>query len=786
MKTLALLGLGLMLCSACVFAGEYLMNDTGEAVTGLCVVFSEPVRITSFGDVLLSVDPLGVSIEFVFSGAELEAWGGHWLNWEPASARIMSYEWLSDFFAAMTPALPSGLSDEVNSIVYGYLDMPRRCSGVGEFRIPVYVSVPLNTPIDDVFALRSAGGSVGLHRVDEVTLVGEVIAEAIPVLRSFELIRNGNRMMSFEIALENGYQAITLGITELEGVESYAPFPDDFVTGAAITDVWGSFLYGGRGEGAVHHRHYFAPTCQRLSEDGFRDVYLTSTFHFVQVDPVPRLAINAETMGIEEADFRVLVATAHEYGLRFHLMYNAAPARDEDFAILTQSPKSISWLRTFFEEYETLMVEQARMAERCGVDAFMLNWQAAGIDYGSHVEEWYTLWTSTIAAVRRVFTGQLEYNICRWRMAADLGEGCLSPEVFDGVDSFVFSQWVPDLRTSNDSIVVLYEYFAEWLFSLERLRSAVGRPVVLELNLQSTDGYLTDGWFDVAIGIVGNSTPDFFEQARACEALFQAIVRTDVADGVILYKYNWDDPFGPDLGAKALSRMDLSGSIRNKPAEAVVKRWLGGTPGPSLMISQQQSDVMNRPWCPALSKHEIRISQCALLMDDFEGSPSFRDAGWSIDYDSAYRQRPDMDPTSYCHLTFAEDSRGNTHLVADFKHDSWVKTRYWGESMDMSSYDGIELTLWADDTWEVIVELGTQDPTAGWQAGLSSGISVDRAPRRFHLPFSDFKNPTNREEGILPYLRALVEVNVLLMRGLNRSNALEGTLFLDDICFYKE
>jgi len=95
MKRVVLLAVMLAAYSACLFAGEYLMNDTGQMVYGLHVVFSEPVTITGYGDVLMAVDPAGKSTTFTFSGSRLESWGGHWLNWEPASARLVAWEWLA-------------------------------------------------------------------------------------------------------------------------------------------------------------------------------------------------------------------------------------------------------------------------------------------------------------------------------------------------------------------------------------------------------------------------------------------------------------------------------------------------------------------------------------------------------------------------------------------------------------------------------------------------------------------------------------------------------------------
>jgi len=85
-----------LILSSSAFAGDYLMNDTDDVITGLRVVFSEPVTITGYGDVLIAVEPQGESTEFVFSGGEVDAWGGQWLNWEPGSATIITHEWLRE------------------------------------------------------------------------------------------------------------------------------------------------------------------------------------------------------------------------------------------------------------------------------------------------------------------------------------------------------------------------------------------------------------------------------------------------------------------------------------------------------------------------------------------------------------------------------------------------------------------------------------------------------------------------------------------------------------------
>jgi len=95
MKGVLLVGVLLVLFYLPTLAGEYLMNDTGLTVYGLTVSFSEPVTLTGYGDVLLTVNPTGISATFTFLGGELEAWGGHWLNWDPVTTQLLSHEWIT-------------------------------------------------------------------------------------------------------------------------------------------------------------------------------------------------------------------------------------------------------------------------------------------------------------------------------------------------------------------------------------------------------------------------------------------------------------------------------------------------------------------------------------------------------------------------------------------------------------------------------------------------------------------------------------------------------------------
>jgi len=613
MKTLGLLLAGFLFVSLLVGAGEVITNDTGEDASGLRISFSSLVLITGFGDSFTSVSPQMLSYDFTFSGGVVEPFGSNWVSWAPLTASIVGYEWIRNGLSTAAvfekeqfgerPQLPHALQD----IVYGYLNETRDCCGEIEHQIPIYVSVPADTPISDIFCIQiGKDNPATLIRVDEVTLVTGIDVREVPASLNVAILRNGELVADhIQIDIENGFQAITIPLSTLPSGESTPELPADFIKAAWITDVWGTYFYGSslEGENGSHHRDFFEPTCAKLAEDGFTDVYVATTFRFTEVSPLPRLEMGANTMAIDETDLRKLVEIAHAYGLRLHISFFAG-TEGSGHAYLSTTEHPDSWLRSFFTQYTELMEAQAAIAVRCGVDSFVLGHQAAGINYDGNPELWYESWARTIKQIDAAWPGQLEFCINDYGMIFDIQAGKMRYDDFAGIDSFMISQWFGSSRSMesySDSLASLHAWYANWLDDEVRwLSEFVKRPVALSVGIQSTDGYMRNGWSDVAVGIIDETTPDFFEQSRSYEALLQAISELGVFDGIIVGKYHWDDPFGPDFEPTALARMDLSGSVRNKPAEAILKRWFSGRSGPVGLPSSEAAWITARPWCPDL------------------------------------------------------------------------------------------------------------------------------------------------------------------------------------------
>jgi len=796
-------GVLLTLVSLSVFAGGYFVNDTGETVYGLRLEFSEPVTIASFGDVLSTVEPLGESTTFIFSGGTVEPWGDHWIIWESGSASIVSSEWLVDIdrseaaneagggcFSPPPASLPYGSIPDVPSavreVVYGYIEEVRLCQGNPNHLTPVYVSIPPCTPASDIFYLALAdGASIPLTRIDETNLAGWITVSKLPNELALQVVRNSVPVGSaFPVALENAYQAITLALPHLDGVQTCLDLPDGFVKAAEPSDIWGGYSYGASGEwGSIHLRDYFEPTCQRLVDMGCSDVFVVDTIRLEAITPSPRISTVHEggARTIEDSEMIQLAETAHKHNLRLHIQIFLGVANDSYLPYLQSRAKSASWLGQLLEEYREIAVQRARVAEQAGVDALTMNWQAAYTRFDGHEELWWSLWDDCIDAVRAVFSGDLEFAFESTEYMNHLLSGEAPLTAFDGIDAFLLlTAPGPRITSADDSLAAFYSEFALWLEGVGRFRDLVSRPMYLEILFQSTDGYFVEGWYDVAVGRYGGTVPDFFEQARAYEAILQAIARSHAVDGIVSFKYHWDDPFGPELGMNALARMDLSASVRNKPAEAVLKRWFGGTPGPSCMITSEQSVAMNRPWCPA-SSYEIDLQSstgCTFLVDDFEGGTSLRDRGWQIDYDSSQQHNPGADVSSFCDISFPSASDGNGFLSADFQHSTWMKIRYWGSTIDVSAYEGIQLQVWGGRAMTFNLELAAMDPSRGWQTGNMSGLAIDTTPRTFRIPFEALVNPAAEQTGaFIPYLEHFMAIGVFMA-------ASEGTIMIDDICFY--
>ena len=482
--------------------------------------------------------------------------------------------------------------DEHPEWLYNYLDEEADCHPGPPYQIPVFVSVPLLTPLSDRFAVSIDNDTwYALERLDASTLGCELELEQLPASFAIAVERNGELVAhKSDVVVSSAWEAVSLAIPDLEGVPRLATLPETFVPCAGPCDIWGSYLYGIQGEGwstNLHLRTYVCSTFDRLARMGVEEVFVTSFIGWKAVYPEPSLGYvfapsGTETIGM--LDLMNMVNAAHDAGMRLTLMYNAVGVPwDLDLSYLREPGKPSEWVETVMEQYRQFAVAEAAKAEEYAVDGYTLGFSDKGFDASGQEEIWNRCMERIITEVRDVFTGTLYLSVGPDTAIAVLN-GDIPLSLFDGVDALVtyFDHgWYP-AYSSDDSISTLYFHMRNSMLNLAAMKQLLGKPLVVTTGLMSYDGYVTDGWYETVGWLYPRRTPDFLEQSHAYEAMLLFTSAYGLFDGVIAYKYHWDDPFGPELCSDTLAQIDLSESTRNKPAEAVLMRWFTPEPGSGL------------------------------------------------------------------------------------------------------------------------------------------------------------------------------------------------------------
>lgn len=213
-----------------------------------------------------------------------------------------------------------------------------------------------------------------------------------------------------------------------------------------------------------------------------------------------------------------------------------------------------------------------------------LDWNAFHIaNMQDHTERWATNMVALANEIRTTFSGVITYG--------QIGVPHYDSRIFNLIDEIHISL-APRLtatENSNISVSLLKTKFTEQLDQLHTQLLNSTKPVIWEIAVQSRDKYFLEGWVEDGFCIIpnGNGAPidynnplcvqknyvtDFSIQAIGVEAALQAIASQNkfTTKSVDFHTSYWHtDTVTP--GNEGFP--NLSQSIRNKPAELIVKYW---------------------------------------------------------------------------------------------------------------------------------------------------------------------------------------------------------------------
>jgi hypothetical protein len=187
-----------------------------------------------------------------------------------------------------------------------------------------------------------------------------------------------------------------------------------------------------------------------------------------------------------------------------------------------------------------------------------------------HIDLYATKLASTAREIKQNFTGVITYG--------QIGMPIYDARIFEMVDELHLSltTTLTNVENANISVGLLKDKFIDSVNQLSQQLPNTTKPVIWEISIQSRDKYFTEGWiedgFCVTNCIQNNYVTDFSIQAMGVEAALQAIVSQNkfTTGSVDFHSSYWHtDTVTP--GAEGFP--NLSQSIRNKPAENIIKYW---------------------------------------------------------------------------------------------------------------------------------------------------------------------------------------------------------------------
>ena len=249
---------------------------------------------------------------------------------------------------------------------------------------------------------------------------------------------------------------------------------------------------------------------------------------------------------------------------------NAAEAKaGEDLG--RSDPKTKEWLDRYFTQLKSILVEWARRAQATGITAIDITPQyrpptVAPLD--SYADEKYQ---DIIKAIRALYQGKIyASNFSKYGGFSTLEK---IPQYLNDVDGlFVYS--APINVRAGATVAEMRAAHNVWLNEVEQFFRNYKKPVYLVVAQASYEG-ATSGkpareWGDFAEALAAGYKQNWQEQADSYEALLEALNGRTGFAGVFTAGYWWDDLMAPKY-VGTLNNME--DSIREKPAEAVWKKW---------------------------------------------------------------------------------------------------------------------------------------------------------------------------------------------------------------------
>jgi len=295
---------------------------------------------------------------------------------------------------------------------------------------------------------------------------------------------------------------------------------------------------------------------------------------FYDIYPLPKIGFIGDPFSLNDNQLELLVNRAKLKGLKFCLQENNYPYDNLTPKSEIDSlyfPHTVQWWDQWFTEYQSYIIGQAKLAERLKIEMIQI---LLGSDFTFNLNQYPQYdqrWRLIISEIRKVYSGKigmstyvnpLLWDNCRLTFLDALDVYMPSIATLGG--GFPLSPLKDPLKPTLGELKTKFnEYF-------DKLETTVQNkvPIYVMITIPSWDG---QNGFKFSEPAPRNET-DFQEQVDYYEAFFQTILNRPQIHGVFVERISWFEQliFSPNY---EFFYQGGSASVRNKPAEEVVKLW---------------------------------------------------------------------------------------------------------------------------------------------------------------------------------------------------------------------
>ena len=337
----------------------------------------------------------------------------------------------------------------------------------------------------------------------------------------------------------------------------------------------------------LHARNLYVETLNRLQQLGVDHVWV---YNYGNWDDFTKSVYSVATTdwAIPKSEMIFIVNEAKKRNIKIYLAWQFSSTDNKGKKLPLNGNVSVDIFRSAMTSFHDVILDQAKFAETIGISGIRADWDSFGFSNIRDFEtEFYADVVTTILDIRKNFSGKVVYG--GWGY-----DGLINAEVAEKIDLYQMgvATTLSEGQNANLSVDVVKQAFMNNKFLplyalLREKKIRIDLPIEWQIAIQSKYDYFVNGWtedgFCVDNCIQKTYRTDLSVQAIGVEAALEAVSEQTYfknsgvnfsasywhTDDTTPSSWGWDD----NMKIDQYDFPNLSQSIRNKPAEGIVRQW---------------------------------------------------------------------------------------------------------------------------------------------------------------------------------------------------------------------